>query len=461
MKLQLFRRWTPSFVGAVLVFGPGILCIEAAPALSVSISQIMAAPDGSVQAVVSATDADGKALSRLAVANFRVVVRDQQIEKVTVSRVAAGGTPLSIVLAIDVSGSMKGGGLTAAVKGALAFVDRLNLHDLCALVVFGSGVQSVTGFTEDHARLKTALADLKAADSKTYLYQAAFDAYDLAAIAPTNRTAIVLLTDGKDDGSPLGLQVVVAKATVRDVPVFSLAYGSNADLDTLRRIAAVSRGMAYVAPGIREVAEAYRDISDRLQPDYLLAFTVPDRPSSPFGLSVALKYQGQEATANLTVTPVIAAEQKGLPGVIGHRTGSSRAIWITYVVLVVLLAGAGFYWRTKGRLSIELAKTMVPPRVWLEVVKGADAGQKSILFEDVAVIGRDGGKCQIVLKNDPLAGRQHARLRQNQEGQFVIEDLGSQNGTLVNGVRIKNPVTLQTDDRIVIGLSELLFIDQR
>jgi len=257
------------------------------------------------------------------------------------------------------------------------------------------------------------------------------------------------------------LQEVVAKATVRDVPIFTLAYGTYADLDTLRRIAAVSRGVAYVAPDAKKMSDAYGDVSDRLQPDYLLAFTLLSRPTSPFSLLVVLKYQGQEVNASLTVTPASSAGQKGLPGISGHAFSSSPAIWIACGVLAVLAGSAGFYWRSKGRRSSELAKTMVPPRVWLEVVKGADAGQKSILFENVAVIGRDGGKCQVVLKNDPLAGRQHARLRQNGEGQFVLEDLGSQNGTLVNGVRIKNPVTLQTDDRIVVGLSELLFIDQR
>jgi len=184
-------------LAAATLFGSAILCIEAAQPVSLRISQVTVAPDGAVQAVVSVTDSDGKAMPRLAVANFRVVARDQQIEKITVSRVAAGGMPLSIVLAIDVSGSMKGGGLAAAVQGALAFVDRLNPRDLCSLVVFGNGVRTVTGFTDDHGRIKAALGDLKAADSKTYLYQAAFDAYDLAATAPTNRAAILLLTDGK------------------------------------------------------------------------------------------------------------------------------------------------------------------------------------------------------------------------------------------------------------------------
>ena len=75
--------------------------------------------------------------------------------------------------------------------------------------------------------------------------------------------------------------------------------------------------------------------------------------------------------------------------------------------------------------------------------------------------GRDPRAAQILIKSDPLVGRKHARLRQNGQGQYVIEDLTSHNGVIVNGVRISEPVTLQSEDRVVIGLTELLFVDQR
>jgi len=100
-------------------------------------------------------------------------------------------------------------------------------------------------------------------------------------------------------------------------------------------------------------------------------------------------------------------------------------------------------------------------RVWLEVVDGADSGEKWILADEEAEIGRDAGQCRVALKHDTQTGRRHARLRLSPTRQFVLEDLGSQGGTVVNGVRIAQPVTLRNKDRIRIGQSELLFIDQR
>jgi len=57
---------------------------------------------------------------------------------------------------------------------------------------------------------------------------------------------------------------------------------------------------------------------------------------------------------------------------------------------------------------------------------------------------------------DPKASRHHARLHR-QGTAFLLTDLGSANGTLLNGVRLTAPRPLQHGDRIVIGDTELIF----
>ncbi len=57
---------------------------------------------------------------------------------------------------------------------------------------------------------------------------------------------------------------------------------------------------------------------------------------------------------------------------------------------------------------------------------------------------------------DPKASRHHARVRREGTA-FVLTDLGSANGTLLNGVRLTTPRPLQHGDRIVIGDTELIF----
>ncbi len=63
-------------------------------------------------------------------------------------------------------------------------------------------------------------------------------------------------------------------------------------------------------------------------------------------------------------------------------------------------------------------------------------------------IGRDPGN-QVAV-NDPQISRQHARITP-QGGLFILEDLGSTNGTTVNGMRITGPHTLAHGDEIGLG----------
>jgi len=75
--------------------------------------------------------------------------------------------------------------------------------------------------------------------------------------------------------------------------------------------------------------------------------------------------------------------------------------------------------------------------------------------EHIFQIGRS-DKNHVVLADD-LASRHHAMLQRSEGGRFYITDLGSSNGTFVNGARISAPVILRPGDRIGIGNHELRF----
>ena len=57
--------------------------------------------------------------------------------------------------------------------------------------------------------------------------------------------------------------------------------------------------------------------------------------------------------------------------------------------------------------------------------------------------------CDVVV-DSPLASARHCQLTQTPEG-FLLNDLGSTNGTYVNGVRIAGPTRLTTGDSITLG----------
>jgi hypothetical protein len=86
----------------------------------------------------------------------------------------------------------------------------------------------------------------------------------------------------------------------------------------------------------------------------------------------------------------------------------------------------------------------------LEVTSGPAAGQ-SVELGDELVIGREDAGLVI---DDPEISRRHARLSPV-DGGVKVEDLGSTNGTFVNGERASEPVTLKESATIRVGTTEI------
>lgn len=68
---------------------------------------------------------------------------------------------------------------------------------------------------------------------------------------------------------------------------------------------------------------------------------------------------------------------------------------------------------------------------------------------DELTVGRGGG-CGVVLTDDSFVSTVHARLFRRGDDLFV-EDLGSRNGTFVNGTNVQAPTRLRRGDRVQFG----------
>jgi len=93
----------------------------------------------------------------------------------------------------------------------------------------------------------------------------------------------------------------------------------------------------------------------------------------------------------------------------------------------------------------------------LIVESGHLAGQRWLLDRDVVIIGREPDGCDLIIPERQIS-RRHARIERTPAG-FLLTDLGSKNGTSVNGSLLSAPHLLQDGDEITLALSvRLVFV---
>ncbi len=115
----------------------------------------------------------------------------------------------------------------------------------------------------------------------------------------------------------------------------------------------------------------------------------------------------------------------------------------------------------RGLASSSMTGNYEPPAHWegpiLILTEGPERGKRWELKQDVLTIGRH-NSCEILLP-DRRVSRFHARITRHGKN-FVIEDLGSKNGTFVNGVPVSAPQVLRDGDEISIAFTfKFLFVD--
>jgi hypothetical protein len=85
----------------------------------------------------------------------------------------------------------------------------------------------------------------------------------------------------------------------------------------------------------------------------------------------------------------------------------------------------------------------------LRIVDPADHRGETYPLGDELTVGRGGG-CGIVLTADQFVSTVHARVYRRGED-LLVEDLGSRNGTFVNGERVVAPTRVKRGDRVQFG----------
>jgi VWFA-related protein len=152
-------------------------------------------------------------------------IRDSGVVQ-TIEAVAIADIPISMMVALDLSQSVKGDTLDQLKKGVDAALAALEPRDRAALVTFSSDVRLRRDWTGDVETLRATVGGLGAAGG-TSLWDAAFTALTFRDPTPTVRRLVLVFSDGDDTSSWLPRGSVVDKARRTDAVVYSVEMTSG------------------------------------------------------------------------------------------------------------------------------------------------------------------------------------------------------------------------------------------
>jgi Ca-activated chloride channel family protein len=255
-----------------------------------------------VNVFVTVTDEKGAPISALTRDNFRLS-EDGQNQKIAVFD-KESALPLSIVLAIDTSLSTKKD-LPLELASARHFAHAiLRPVDALSVYQFSEIVDEVTPFTPDLRVIDRGIERIHVG-SATALYDALYLG-SRALDRRKGRKVMVVITDGGDTVSKVDYRDAVRAAQEAEAILYSIIVvpvEASAGRDTggehaLIQLSEDTGGKYYYASSLPQLDSAFRQISDELRTQYLLAYYPSQRFSDSEFRKIDVKVTGEpEASA--------------------------------------------------------------------------------------------------------------------------------------------------------------------
>ncbi len=195
--------------------------------------------------------------------------------------------PIHAAVVLDVSASMEKS-LEKAQAAALQFLQgTVRPKDRAAVITFNDHPALAVKFTRDLNALAGGLAGLKT-ERGTALYDSLiFSLYNFNGLS--GRRAILLLSDGKDEGSRFTYEEALELARRAGVTVYAIGLGEDVEKRKLARIAEETGGRAFFPREADELAGIYAAVQEELRSQYLIAYQSTTARTDPGFRVVDLK----------------------------------------------------------------------------------------------------------------------------------------------------------------------------
>lgn len=404
----------------------------------------------------------------------------------------------SAILCVDQSGSMGPSGVKQiqdALRGILAKSElQLNL----ALCAFDTEVRRLHGFSKDTAQLTKGVGQIglkSGVDGKTKLYEAIeLGLSELRSRDDKGLKRLIVITDGKDDGSSITDQVIASKANAQSITIDAIGFGKITDEDSelLARLTKNTGGRFVLARNAQELSRELSKLFNLPPPrvfDVSFRYDVSEDGRKinsaqlefgPAGKAPVLQTIAYELSAPRVTAPSVSSSSESsdkwtinllsvnvdLATLLGILVGAI-ALVVVYKVVITEKTTVVLTERVeipvtpppppkRARTSVGFAFTAPAQGRPAAILRGESGPARGRVFPIEQAAYRIGsGEANELQLSDDYLSHKHASIKYD-DGNLYLSDSGSRNGTFVNDARLDQAArALSPGDRIRVGKSTL------
>jgi tight adherence protein B len=252
----------------------------------------------------------------------------------------AGTGDFGVVLAIDVSPSMRGAPLAHAMAAARALAAQRTGKQELAVVTFDRKATVALPLSDDPRAISRALAHTPAVGSGAYIYNALTLSVAQLAKAKIAAGAVILLSDGASEGarplpghnltaSAVGEAAAAAHAQIYTVGLRDSSY-TPARMSLLARVG----GGAFIESSSSQLAHVFTQIEAGLTSAYVVHYRSSAPPGTRVDVSVSVEGVPQTGRLSYLAPPS--------PHRLAGKHTAAKSFWISTTALVVFACIAAF-----------------------------------------------------------------------------------------------------------------------
>ncbi|MFW6365160.1 MAG: VWA domain-containing protein [Spirochaetota bacterium] len=447
-----------------------------------------------VSLLVSARDTDGNWISGLDEDNILIYEDGFRVNYVQVAGQSRSTDTLYLVFSIDSSKSLSENTFKKLKKSAVDIVTASSMSERIALVRFNDRVVIVKNFSDNKHALVSTISEMSRHGTKTMLYNAIYDSVDLVSRADSGRKAIVIFTDGKDEGSSVTMDDVVDLSRESGVPLYVITMSGSRHIESMNRMAKLTGGQTVLIDTVDSLVLAYKRVIQNIKSQHLVKYvSMATADGRPHRLEVRLKY---ESIRDRDIREFMVEKEFFTI----EFPDYTQILLIIMLILFVVLLGIGLVFLVRRRSHIPYERkdkkrkeknrkkygTSEEPdfddefftastdrmysadtaagqpekrdyemyaNAWL-ILQSGGRRKKFPLSKDEVVIGTS-QESHLVVKNSDVSPR-HCSIKY-MDGSYYLFDLVSLQGTFLNGKKLLRPRQLFDWDEITIGPVSFIF----